>query len=105
MYLKKNNSSKKDSILKFLQYTIEELKMHLESLFEPWMNWNNYGVYRKCSWNDNDLLTWTWQLDHIIPQSALPYTSMEDDNFKKCWALENLRPLSSKENLLKGNKV
>jgi hypothetical protein len=48
--------------------------------------------------------TWTWNIDHIIPQSKLPYVSMEDENFKKCWALNNLRPLSSKVNLEKGNK-
>jgi hypothetical protein len=27
---------------------------------------------------------------------------MEDDNFKKCWALNNLRPLSAKQNILDG---
>ena len=27
---------------------------------------------------------------------------MEDDNFKKCWALENLRPLSAKQNIVDG---
>ena len=43
-----------------------------------------------------------WHIDHIIPQSLLPYSSMEDDNFKKCWALSNLRPLSAKQNLLDG---
>lgn len=31
-------------------------------------------------------------LDHIMPHS------MKDDNFKECWALENLRPLSAKQN-------
>ena len=29
---------------------------------------------------------------------------MEDENFKKCWALSNLRPLNSKQNLLEGNR-
>jgi len=29
---------------------------------------------------------------------------MEDENFKKCWALENLCPLSAKQNLLDGQK-
>jgi hypothetical protein len=66
------------------------------------MNWNNQGMYNSDTWNDNDPATWTWQLDHIIPQSDLPYTSMEDENFKKCWTLENLRPLSAKQNLLDG---
>lgn len=30
--------------------------------------------------------------------NSLPYTSMEDENFQKCWALSNLRPLSAKQN-------
>jgi len=29
---------------------------------------------------------------------------MEDENFKKCWALENLRPLSAKQNIIEGNR-
>jgi len=92
------------SSFKHLPYTPIELKEHLEKQFEPWMNWSNYGIYRVATWDDNNSTTWTWQIDHIIPQSKLIYTSMEDENFKKCWALENLRPLSAKENLLKGNR-
>ena len=90
------------SILQYLPYTLEDLKQHLENKFEPWMTWENQGNYRLKYWDDNDQSTWRWHIDHIIPQAALPYTSMEDDNFKKCWALENLRPLSAKENILKG---
>jgi hypothetical protein len=103
MILSKNETSKNgESILLHLKYSIDELKFHLESQFEPWMHWNNRGKYDVNSWIDNDQSTWTWQLDHIIPQSDLPYSHMEDDNFKKCWALENLRPLSAKQNLLDG---
>jgi hypothetical protein len=101
--LKQNNSSKcGKSCLKYLPYTLEELKSHLEGQFEPWMTWQNCGMYIKSKWDDNDISTWTWQLDHIIPQSDLPYTSMEDDNFKKCWSLYNLRPYNSKQNNLDG---
>lgn len=101
--LKNNNSSKNGkSIFDFLQYTMNELKEHLEAQFEPWMNWNNYGKYNSKVWDDNDSTTWIWNLDHIIPQSLLSYSSMEEDNFKKCWSLENLRPLSAKQNLLDG---
>jgi len=101
--LKNNNSNKNGhSCLEFLEYSIEDLKEHLEKQFESWMNWKNYGKYSKV-WND-DQSTWTWQIDHIIPQSCLPYVSMEDDNFKKCWALSNLRPLSAKENHKDGVK-
>jgi len=95
---------KNGSVLKFLPYTIQELKNHLESQFEPWMNWKNWGKYNVNSWIDEDQSTWKWQIDHIIPQSKLPYTSMEDENFKKCWALDNIRPYSAKQNILDGDR-
>ena len=107
MMLKSNNGQKNGkSILDYLPYTIDELKIHIEKQFELWMNWNNYGAYRANTWDEKDSTTWKWQLDHIIPQSKLPYNSMADKNFQKCWALENLRPLSAKRNLLDGvNRV
>lgn len=102
-HLKLTNSSKNgNSILDFIPYSIDDLKEHLQNQFEPWMNWDNWGSYNKKTWNDEDTNTWTWQIDHIIPQSELSYSTMEDDNFKKCWSLANLRPLSSKQNLLDG---
>lgn len=90
------------SVLDFLPYSILELKAHLESLFEPWMNWKNWGKYSVETWDDNDSATWVWQIDHIIPQASLPYTSMADENFKKCWDLSNLRPYSAKQNIIDG---
>lgn len=102
--LKKNNSSKNGhSIIKYMPFTMKELKTYIEYLFEDWMTWDKKGAYFVNAWDDNDPKTWRWQLDHIVPQSHLTYTSMEDENFKKCWALENLRPLSAKQNLLDGN--
>jgi len=100
--LKKNNHRRSDSCLNNLSYTIKELREYLESKFEVWMSWKNHGIYNPTTWDDSDPTTWTWQLDHIIPQSDLPYTSMEDENFKICWSLENLRPYSAKQNLLDG---
>lgn len=47
----------------------------------------------------------TWQIDHIIPQSHLLFETLDDENFLKCWALENLRPLDAKENLEKQDKI
>ena len=88
--LKRSDGSKQgESIEKYLPYTIEQLKEHLESQFEPWMTWNNHGK---------------WHLDHITPQSKLPYASMDEPNFQKCWALENLQPLEAKENMSLGNR-
>ena len=102
-HLRRYGSSKRgNSIIKFLDYSIDELRIHLEKQFENWMTWDNYGVYESKTWNDNDSATWTWSIDHIIPQYKLPYTHMSDDNFKKCWTLNNLRPMSAKQNLLDG---
>lgn len=81
---------------------MDELIIHLENLFEPWMSWDNYGRYNAKTWNDNDETTWTWQIDHIKPHSLFNYKSMENYGFKLCWALSNLRPYSSKQNFLDG---
>jgi hypothetical protein len=96
--LKRRNSKKSNSILAVLPYSINELKTHLEKQFESWMNWDNYGKYNPKIWDDNDPNTWTWQIDHIKPHSEFEYTLMTDQNFIDCWALSNLRPLSSKQN-------
>ncbi len=95
--LEKNKGKKQCSILLYLPYTFLELKEHLEKQWEYWMNWENYGPLsskRK-----------TWQIDHIYPQSLLPYDSMSHPNFIECWKLDNLRPLTAIENVKKGNKV
>ena len=90
--LKKNRSSKrKKSMWSFLPYTVDELKVHLEELFEDWMSWDNYGS--------------EWSIDHIIPQSKFSYTSMADKGFQDCWSLPNLRPLSVYKNLKKGDRL
>lgn len=103
--LKKNDTSKDDkSCNEFLEFTsdqiVEYLMNHPEK--EWWMNENNHGNYNSQIWNDSDPATWTWQLDHIIPRSLFKYISMSDIDFKICWSLENLRPLSAKQNLLDG---
>jgi len=95
--LRGGRANRDSSVSKCLPYTIEELIIYLESQFEFWMNWGNYGRYDK---NRR-----TWQIDHIIPQSLLPYDSMDHPNFLKCWALSNLRPLEAMENMKKHNSI
>lgn len=103
--LKRKASSKRgDSVLDYLPYSLNDLKNYLESQFEYWMSWENWGVYNSNTWDDNDPSTWTWQIDHIIPHSSFEYLSMNDEGFLKCWSLNNLRPLSAKENIKLGNK-
>lgn len=94
----------RESIKKYLPYTISELKEHLENQFEFWMSWQNYGTYRLDIWDDTDPKTWAWQIDHIIPHSNFDYHSMNDQQFKDCWALSNLRPYSAKQNIIDNNR-
>jgi hypothetical protein len=81
----------------YLPYSPKELISHIESLWEPWMDWSNYGLA-------NEKMK-TWQIDHIIPQKHLPFDSLQDENFLKCWSLSNLRPLDSIQNIIKGDKL
>jgi hypothetical protein len=74
-----------------LPYTPQQLCEHLEAQFDENMTWNNYGSY--------------WHIDHIYPQSMLPYDSYEHPNFLKCWNLSNLRPLEASANIAKGAKI
>lgn len=69
-----------------------------------WMTWDNHGVYKLNEWDDSNSNTWNWNVDHIIPHSNFYYTSMEDQEFKDCWALSNLRPYSAKQNILDGDR-
>jgi hypothetical protein len=102
--IKKRNIKKDASIFKYLGYSVKELAFHLESRFENWMNWNNYGMYDLNTWNDNDTSTWKWNIDHIVPQSKLPFDSINHENFIKCWQLNNLRPYNAKLNCLESDR-
>jgi hypothetical protein len=96
--LKRNQGGKNGgSTLNYLPYTIQELKEHLERQFESWMTWENHGMYN----SNYD----TWQIDHIVPVSKFRYETMDCEEFRKCWALENLRPLKTLDNIKKGNKI
>lgn len=103
-FLKKKSGKNGNSITDHLEYSIKQLKEHLEQQFEPWMSWGNYGVYNKNAWDDNNPTTWTWQIDHIIPHSTFNYTSMDSEDFRNCWALNNLRPYPAKQNIIDGVK-
>ena len=76
-------------IWKFLPYTPKEARKHFEKQFDKNMSWNNYGTY--------------WHIDHIRPQASLPYSTATCDNFKACWSLSNLQPLSVRENVAKNS--
>ena len=43
-----------------------------------------------------------FHIDHKNPKVMFSYTKPEDEDFKKCWALENLRLITAQEKLSKG---
>ncbi len=71
-------------------YTIQELKEHLEKQFLTGMTWGNRDL---------------WHIDHKIPIAAFNFEKPEDIDFKKCWALKNLRPLWARDNSVKQDKL
>lgn len=76
--------------LKYVPYSIDELMERLKSTWTEGMSWENYGVRG-------------WHIDHIRPISSFNITSYECEDFKKCWALENLRALWARDNLIKNS--
>jgi hypothetical protein len=81
---RKRNYEKSSSTKKILGCTYEEFKIYLESKFEPWMNWDNRGLY-------NGELNHGWDIDHIIPLSSAK--TVED--MIKLNHFTNLQPLCS----------
>jgi hypothetical protein len=93
--IKRNGYSKKSRTHEILGCSFEEFKLHLESKFEPWMNWDNYGLY-------NGELNYGWDIDHVIPTSS----ATSEQEIIKLNHFTNLQPLCSKVNRdIKRNKV
>jgi hypothetical protein len=67
--------------------SFEEFKIHLESKFEPWMNWENRGKY-------NGELNYGWDIDHIVPISS----AKNEEELIRLNHFSNLQPLCSKFN-------
>lgn len=76
----KNGKSWKNLV----NYTIEDLKSHLEKQFTTNMSWDNYGKY--------------WHIHHILPKALFKYEKPEEYEFKICWSLNNLAPKNYSEN-------
>jgi hypothetical protein len=88
--LKESNVEKNRHYFDILQYTPEELIIHLESQFKDTMSWDNYGE---------------WHVDHKLPITSFNIEEMGDEEFMKCWDLENLQPMWGDENIRKSNKI
>ncbi len=84
-------SSKSEDIL---GCTLEEFLIHIESLFEEGMSFENHGQCRVGDCN-------VWHIDHKIPISS---AKTEEDIIKLCH-YTNLQPLWASDNLSKGKKL
>jgi hypothetical protein len=62
---------------------------------EDWMTWENNT--RPIAGQK------TWHLDHLIPKVSFECTSIHDEEFLKCWALDNLKPIEAIVNIAKSN--
>jgi len=70
-----------------VDYNTSDVIKHLKSLFTKGMTIENHGE---------------WHIDHIRPKASFNITCTEDEDFKLCWALENLQPLWALDNISKG---
>lgn len=82
--IKNKGLKKKSKTQQILGCSFEEFKNHLESKFEPWMNWDNYGLY-------NGEPNYGWDIDHIIPSSS----ALNEEELLKLNHFSNLQPLCS----------
>ena len=80
-YIKNNKS------IDILGCSYDNFKLHLELLWEPWLNWDNYGKY-------NGTEGFGWDVDHIIPLSS----ATTEEGLLKLNHFSNLQPLCSYTN-------
>lgn len=84
--MKKNNKNFYD----FLDYSMQDLKEHLEKYFSEGMTWEKF--------HSGEI-----HIDHIIPKSRFNLQDRKD--IKACWSLNNLQPLWATDNIRKSNKI
>jgi hypothetical protein len=84
---KTKNLNKNKKTIEILGCSFEEFKLHLESKFESWMNWENRGLY-------NGELNYGWDIDHIIPLAS----AKTEEEILKLNHYTNLQPLCSYTN-------
>jgi hypothetical protein len=96
--MKKKGYIKNSKTNQIIGCTIDELIIYLESKFESWMNWDNYGNPK-----DNVLkINKTWDIDHIIPMC----TAITEEDAIRLNHYNNLQPLCSYTNrLIKKDKI
>jgi len=88
--LKNKGFIKESRTYEILGCSYEDFKIYLESKFESWMNWDNYGNPKVGIFELNK----TWDVDHIIPLSS----ATSEEEVIKLNHYTNLQPLCSYTN-------
>lgn len=68
----------------FPDFDAKMLRLHFSRFFDEEVNLYTYGII--------------WEIDHKVPVCKFSYKSIEDDQYKECWSINNLRPLKVAEN-------
>lgn len=82
--LKRKNLYKTTNTQIMIGCSFEDFKKHIESLWEDWMNWDNYGLY-------NGEPNYGWDIDHIKPTSI----AKTEEEMIKLFHYTNTQPLCS----------
>ena len=85
--IKRKKFSKNSKTFNILGCTFDELKTHIESQFEPWMTWDNWGNPKDGIFEKNK----TWDIGHIIPLSS----ATTEEEILQLNHHTNLKPLCS----------
>ena len=85
--LNKRGYKKNLTTHKILGCSYDQFKVHIESKWEPWMNWGNYGTFNGEPHSG-------WDYDHIIPVSS----AKTKPEIIKLNHFSNIQPLCSYHN-------
>jgi|TARA_R110000803_G_scaffold140242_1_gene206807 hypothetical protein len=73
--------------MKLIGCTPDELRQHIESKFEPWMNWENQGLGG-------------WDIEHI--KACFHFNMADPEQQRACFNWSNLQPMEHIANIKKG---
>lgn len=78
------------TIVELTGCSVEQLRKHLESLWQPGMSWENYGFAG-------------WHIDHKEPCAS--FNLFDESERRACFHFSNLQPLWAKQNFDKRDNV
>lgn len=106
--LKNKNIKKTDTSFKYVGCNEDKFKSHIESQFEPWMNWQNYGPgyaldNKGCPiyLDGYTISLLQWNYDHIRPLEDFNWD--EPETPYKAFNYINWRPLLANDNYAKSD--